>query len=55
MNPASALQTHEYVTVLLDEEAASKLELQQYYRWVHSKSKDIKSKFGNFYEIDLDE
>jgi len=55
MNPASALQAHEYVTVLLDEKAASKLELQQYYRWVHSKSKDIKSQFGNFYEIDLEE
>jgi len=53
MSPASALQAHEYVTVLLDEAAASELELQAYYRWVHSKSKGIKAKYGNFYEIDL--
>ena len=53
MNPASILQTHEYVTVLLDEAAASALELKDYYRWVQSKSEDIKKKYGNFYEIDL--
>ncbi len=55
MNPASALQAHQYVTVLLDEAAASKLSLQEYYRWVHQKSEDIKTKFGNFYEIDLED
>jgi glucosamine-6-phosphate deaminase len=34
MNPASALQLHSKVTVCLDEEAASELKLQDYYRWV---------------------
>jgi glucosamine-6-phosphate deaminase len=53
LNPASALQAHQYVTVLLDEEAAADLELQEYYRWVYEKSEDIKSRHGNFYEIDL--
>jgi len=33
---ASALQLHPRVTVVLDEEAASKLEHGDYYRWVHS-------------------
>ena len=30
--PASAIQLHPHVTVVLDEAAASKLELTQYYR-----------------------
>lgn len=55
LNPASALQAHQYVTVLLDETAASELELQEYYRWVYLKSEDIKRRYGNFYEIDLPE
>jgi len=53
LHPASVLQTHQYVTVLLDKAAASGLELQEYYRWVYQKSEDIKARFGNFYEIDL--
>ncbi len=53
MSPASALQAHQYVTVILDEDAASDLKLRDYYRWVHLKSEDIKAKYGNFYEIDL--
>jgi glucosamine-6-phosphate deaminase len=35
MNPASALQWHPQVTVILDEDAASKLKLKDYYRWVY--------------------
>ena len=35
MNPASALQQHARVTVLLDEEAASELKLNQYYNYVY--------------------
>jgi glucosamine-6-phosphate deaminase len=35
MNPASALQLHPKVTVFLDEEAASELKMQDYYRWVY--------------------
>lgn len=54
MNPASALQSHQYVTVLLDEAAASELALKDYYRLVRQKSEDIKARFGNFYEIDLE-
>jgi glucosamine-6-phosphate deaminase len=34
MNPASTLQLHPRVTVCLDEEAASRLKLRDYYRWV---------------------
>jgi glucosamine-6-phosphate deaminase len=35
MNPASALQQHPKVTVLLDEEAAAELKLNQYYIYVY--------------------
>jgi glucosamine-6-phosphate deaminase len=35
MNPASALQLHPKVTVLLDEDSASELKLRDYYRWVY--------------------
>jgi glucosamine-6-phosphate deaminase len=35
MNPASALQRHPTVTVFLDEDSASALTLQDYYRWVY--------------------
>jgi len=40
MNPASALQLHPQVTVLLDEEAAAELELTDYYRWVYAQKPD---------------
>lgn len=33
--PASALQMHQHVTVVLDSSAASKLALQSYYQYVH--------------------
>jgi len=32
---ASTLQLHPWVTAVLDEAAASKLELREYYRWVY--------------------
>ncbi len=38
--PASALQWHPKVTVCLDEAAASKLKLQDYYRWVYNQKPD---------------
>lgn len=40
MNPASALQMHPKVTVFLDEEAASELKMQEYYRWVYEQKPD---------------
>ena len=40
MNPASALQLHPKVTVLLDEAAAADLTLKDYYRWVHEQKPD---------------
>ena len=40
MNPASALQMHPKVTVVLDAEAASELKMQDYYRWVYEQKPD---------------
>jgi glucosamine-6-phosphate deaminase len=40
MNPASALQLHPKVTVCLDEEAASKLKLRDYYRTIFNHKPD---------------
>lgn len=40
MNPASALQLHPKVTMLLDEAAASELKLKDYYRWVYTNKPD---------------
>ena len=34
--PASALQMHPHATVIIDEAAASKLKLADYYRWVYT-------------------
>lgn len=34
--PASALQLHPHATVIIDEAAASKLKLADYYRWVYA-------------------
>ncbi len=39
-NPASALQLHPKVTVCLDKEAASLLEMKSYYRWVYENKPD---------------
>ena len=40
MNPASALQQHPRVAVGLDEAAASKLKMKDYYRWVYDNKPD---------------
>ena len=40
MNPASALQLHPKVTVILDEEAAADLKMKDYYRWVYEQKLD---------------
>ena len=52
MCPASALQQHPRVTVVIDTEAASQLEHQAYYRWAHQQNLELKRRFGHFYEQD---
>ena len=37
MIPASILQMHRNVKIFLDEDAASKLKLADYYKWVYSR------------------
>ena len=46
MHPASVLQQHPRVRVVLDEAAASQLELQDYYRWVHAQADSIEHRFA---------
>jgi glucosamine-6-phosphate deaminase len=41
MCPASALQMHERVTVLLDEDAASELALRDYYAWIAEQKRKL--------------
>jgi len=43
MCPASALQHHRRVTVLLDDAAASKLELRDYFCWVDEQNRRLES------------
>lgn len=43
MVPGSALQLHQYVHVLLDEGAASRLQKIDYYRWVYAHKPDWQS------------
>ena len=38
--PASALQMHKHVKILIDEHAASLLKLKDYYRWVYERKPD---------------
>jgi glucosamine-6-phosphate deaminase len=40
MMPASILQMHAKVKFLADEDAASKLQHHEYYRWVHTNKPD---------------
>ena len=47
MNPASILQMHPVAKSLLDEPAASKLALSDYYRWVY----DHKPEWQRFVRI----
>ncbi len=46
MCPASILQMHERVTVLLDETAASDLSNRDYYDWTHLQNESLKHRFG---------
>ena len=39
--PASALQMHPRATVVLDPEAAARLELRQYYETVHPQGREV--------------
>jgi glucosamine-6-phosphate deaminase len=43
---ATALQLHNYVTVVLDEEAASKLTRTEYYNWVRDNKQLVQKKVG---------
>lgn len=52
MCPASALQQHPRVTVVIDPGAASLLQHQDYYRWAHQQNLTLKQRFGHFYEQD---
>ena len=46
MCPASILQMHERVTVLLDEAAAGSLKNRDYYDWTHQQNQSLKERFG---------
>ena len=50
MCPASILQMHERVTVLLDESAASGLKNRDYYDWTHLQNESLKDRFGRYHE-----
>lgn len=50
MCPASILQMHERVTVLLDEAAAGKLINRDYYDWTHLQNESLKDRFGRDHE-----
>jgi len=43
---ASALQLHSYVIVVLDEEAASKLERKEYYNWIRDNKHIVQKRIG---------
>ena len=50
MCPASILQMHERVTVLLDEAAAGRLKNRDYYDWTHLQNESLKDRFGRSHE-----
>ncbi len=50
MCPASALQWHERVTVLLDEEAAALLQHKDYYDWAYQQNQSLTERFGADYD-----
>lgn len=52
MCPASALQMHERVTVLLDEPAAAQLKYREYYDLANRENRALKDRFGDFYAAD---
>jgi glucosamine-6-phosphate deaminase len=47
MCPASVLQMHERVTVLLDEAAATELSNRDYYDWTHLQNEALKDRFSD--------
>ena len=51
-HPASALQYHQRVRVFVDEAAAGKLELFDYYKWVRKESNQISRDHGGSYLSD---
>ncbi len=51
-HPATVLQQHQRVRVILDEAAASELEQTDYYRWVHQQSESISSRHGGSADAD---
>lgn len=53
MCPASALQQHARVTVVVDEAAAQLLSNKEYFRWSHQQNRELKQRFGHFYEQDV--
>jgi len=46
MCPASILQMHEHVSVLLDESAAAGLSNRDYYDWTYLQNESLKHRFG---------
>ena len=51
MCPASALQLHQHVSILLDEQAAASLQNQDYYLWAYEQNETLRKQFGSFYNI----
>ncbi len=45
--PASALQMHEHTTFIIDEDAASQLEMKEYYKYVLGFQDNLIDKFGD--------
>jgi len=50
MCPASSLQMHERVTVVLDEAAAGGLQNRDYYDWTHLQNESLKDRFSQAHE-----
>jgi glucosamine-6-phosphate deaminase len=50
MCPASVLQMHEHVTVLLDEAAAAGLKNRDYYDWTRLQNESLQARFGRLDE-----
>lgn len=51
MCPASILQMHERVTVLLDEAASGGLRNRDYYDWTHLQNESLKERFGLTHDV----
>lgn len=49
--PASMLQMHENAVILLDKDAASELEDQDYYRWTDQKNRKLNEEFGFYHNF----